>query len=143
MVAIAAVLTIVTISVLVTRVAATALETTGVSAELAHFQARSAFTGVGFTTSEAEAVVDHPVRRRIMLVLMLTGNAGLVSVVGAPDPEIELRPGDLAILYGREDDLAELERRRAGDPGERAHEQAVTRQRAAQADERSRDPAGR
>lgn len=76
MVAIASLLVIVTISVVVTRVATSALELTGVSRELATFQARSAYTGVGFTTEEAEAVVTHPIRRRIVLNLMLLGNAG-------------------------------------------------------------------
>src|SRR4051812_29277199 len=51
--------------------------------ESARFQARSAFLGVGFTTNEAESIVDHPVRRRIAMWLMWTGNAGIVSVVGS------------------------------------------------------------
>ncbi len=64
------------LSLLVTRVASIALAMTGLSHDLAKFQARSAFTGVGFTTSEAEKVVAHPVRRRILMLLMLLGNAG-------------------------------------------------------------------
>jgi len=36
------------------------------SVEAAHFQARSALTGVGFTTSESELIVGHPARRRIV-----------------------------------------------------------------------------
>jgi len=43
--------------------------------------ARSAFTGVGFTTSESEKVVNHPVRRRILLMMMLVGNASIVTVI--------------------------------------------------------------
>src|SRR4051812_49663437 len=53
------------------------------SREMARFQARSAFTGTGFTTAEAESVVRHPVRRRIVLGLMLAGNAGLAAVVAS------------------------------------------------------------
>ena len=57
-------LLILAISLVTTRVAALVLERTGLSREIARFQARSAFTGVGFTTAEAESVVGHPVRRR-------------------------------------------------------------------------------
>jgi K+/H+ antiporter YhaU regulatory subunit KhtT len=83
MLAIATVLAAILISLLITRIASVALAVTGLSRESARFQARSAFTGVGFTTSEAEAVVNHPVRRRIVLILMLLGNAGLVTIVAS------------------------------------------------------------
>src|SRR4051794_37013058 len=71
------------LSFVVIRVATSALTLTGMSRESARFQARSAFFGVGFTTSEAESVVDHPVRRRIAMWLMWLGNAGIISVVGS------------------------------------------------------------
>lgn len=83
MAAIGALLAVVTISVLITRIAATALEMTGVSRDLARFQSRSAYTGVGFTTAEAEHVVSFPARRRIITTLMLLGNAGIASVVAS------------------------------------------------------------
>jgi len=70
-------------SILVTRIATVALTHTGLSRESAKFQARSAFTGVGFTTEESEKVVNHPVRRRILLLLMLLGNAGVVTAVSS------------------------------------------------------------
>jgi len=54
---------------------------TGLSKETARFQARSIITGTGFTTDEADLIVDHPIRRRIALTLMLVGNAGLVTAV--------------------------------------------------------------
>jgi hypothetical protein len=38
---------------------------------------------VGFTTSEAEDVVAHPVRRRIVGGLMIVGSAGLVTAVSS------------------------------------------------------------
>jgi len=69
------------LSLLVTRVAAVALTLTGIPRESARFQARSAFTGVGFTTTEAELIVKHPVRRRIVMMLMLLGNLGIASVI--------------------------------------------------------------
>lgn len=71
------------ISVLTVRISAHALMRTGMSREMAEFQAQSAFTTVGFTTSEAESVVNHPVRRRIIMLLMLMGNIGLVTVLGS------------------------------------------------------------
>jgi hypothetical protein len=85
-------LIIITLSILITRIATVALTQTGLSKESARFQARSAFTGVGFTTDESEKVVNHPVRRRILLILMLLGNAGFVTAVtslilGFVDPE--------------------------------------------------------
>jgi len=58
-----------------------ALMLTGLSRESAKFQARSAFSGVGFTTGEAESIVNHPVRRRIVMILMLAGNVGVATVV--------------------------------------------------------------
>jgi hypothetical protein len=76
-----AVLTVLGLSLLVTRIAATALTLTGLSREAARFQARSAFTGTGFTTREAEKVVNHPVRRRIIMLLMITRSAGVVTII--------------------------------------------------------------
>ena len=81
MTSIAFLLIVLTLSMLVTRVAAMALMLTGMSRDAAKFQARSAFTGVGFTTTEAENVVGHPVRRQIVMMLMLIGNLGIGVVV--------------------------------------------------------------
>lgn len=83
MFAIALVLIIVALSLVITRVATVALTLTGLSREAARFQARSALTGVGYTTSESEKIVRHPVRRRIVMTLMLIGSAGIVSVIGS------------------------------------------------------------
>lgn len=79
MVALVSVFLVVTLSILVTRVATIALTHTGLARSSASFQARSAFTGVGFTTREAEQVVNHPVRRRIVMLLMMLGNAGIIT----------------------------------------------------------------
>ena len=68
-------------SLLITRIATVMLTLTGLSHESAQFQARSAFSGVGFTTTESESVVNHPVRRRIIMTLVLLGNAGVVTVL--------------------------------------------------------------
>ena len=83
MAAIISLLVVVALSLLITRIATVALTLTGLSQEVARFQARSAFSGVGFTTKESEQVVHHPVRRRIVLLLILLGNAGVVSVLAS------------------------------------------------------------
>ena len=83
MLGILSVLVILALSILVTRVATVALTHTGLSRQSAAFQSRSAFTGVGFTTGEAESVVGHPVRRRIIGGLMLLGNVGIVTAVSS------------------------------------------------------------
>jgi hypothetical protein len=76
-----ALLVIALVSLLAVRVGATALMMTGISWDTASFQAYSAFFGVGFTTKEAELVVNHPVRRRIIRDLILAGNVGLTSAL--------------------------------------------------------------
>jgi len=70
-------------SLLVTRVATTMLVLTGLSRDVAEFQARSAFYGVGFTTKESELVVNDPLRRRIVMTLGLLGNAGVFTVLAS------------------------------------------------------------
>ncbi len=74
---------IVTLSILITRFATIALVHTGLSKRVARFQARSAFTGVGYATRESERVVGHPVRRSIIMILMLLGNVGIISVLAS------------------------------------------------------------
>jgi hypothetical protein len=81
MTSIIALLVITLVSLLVVRIGATALMMTGISWDTASFQSYSAFFGVGFTTREAEMVVNHPVRRRIIRDLILAGNIGLTSVL--------------------------------------------------------------
>lgn len=77
------VLVVILLSMVVTRVATIALTLTGMSQQAARFQARSALTGAGFTTSESETIVNHPVRRRIVGTLMLFGSAGIVTVLAS------------------------------------------------------------
>lgn len=71
------------VSFLVVRAASIALMMTGLDKNKARFQALSAFTGTGFTTKEAEFVVNHPQRRKIVRWLMIMGNAGIVTVIVA------------------------------------------------------------
>ena len=68
-------------SVIVVKVGATALRMTGLDPKRAKFQALSAFTGTGFTTRDSELVVRDDRRRRIIMTLMILGNAGFVTVL--------------------------------------------------------------
>ncbi|MAN27845.1 MULTISPECIES: TrkA C-terminal domain-containing protein [Mesonia] len=98
---------IITLSALVTKVAAIALMHTGLSTEVAKFQARSAYTGSGFTSSESEKLLNHPVRRRIIYMLMLVGNAGIITTLSSliltfvlPDNRNSLLYSVLILLVG-------------------------------------------
>ena len=83
MIALISLLVVITISITVVRIGSVALVMTGLSKDLAVFQAQSAFSGVGFTTTESESVVGHAARRRIIRLLMLMGNAGITSAVAS------------------------------------------------------------
>lgn len=76
-----ALLVIVLVALMVVKLGSSALQLTGMSQPVALFQAASAFFGVGFTTKEAELVVNHPIRRRIILHLIIAGNIGLTSAL--------------------------------------------------------------
>lgn len=69
------------VSFIVVRIGGFALELTGIEPDVARFQALSAFSGTGFTTAEAERVVRNRTRRRIVTILIIMGNAGLVTMV--------------------------------------------------------------
>jgi hypothetical protein len=81
MYAIATFLVVATMSLAFTRAAAGALIATGLPADVASFQARSAFSGAGFTTTETENVVNHPARRRIIGTTMFVGTLGTPTLV--------------------------------------------------------------
>ena len=74
---------VVALSMLITKIATIALVHTGLTRQQARFQARSAFSGSGFTTSESELIMKHPVRRRIITHLMLVGSVGVVTVISS------------------------------------------------------------
>ncbi len=95
------------ISVFIMRIASVALRLTGMAEDSARFQALSAFTGTGFTTSEAEVIVNYPLRRRIISILMIIGNMGLVTVFAtfvvslvSTDGEIEAVVQQITWLIG-------------------------------------------
>jgi hypothetical protein len=81
-VAVVLLLAIVAGSYFMVRLGAVVLELTGIDRERANFQSLSAFTNSGFTTRESEEMVRHPVRRRVISVLMILGHAGMVTTIG-------------------------------------------------------------
>ena len=81
MIAALSLLLILGISFFLIRLAAVALKLTGMPEQNARFQAISALTGTGFTTTEAELIVNYPIRRKIIAWLMIFGNLGIVSVL--------------------------------------------------------------
>ncbi len=83
MAAIISLFVIVAISLVIVRTGTTALVMTGLTRDVASFQAYSAFFGVGFTTRESELVVSDRTRRRIIKHLILSGNVGITAGVGS------------------------------------------------------------
>jgi hypothetical protein len=78
-----AILAAVVVLALILRVGTAAMVVSGLSRDVAAFQVRSAFFGVGFTTGEAELIVNHPFRRKLAQVLMLLGAIGITSLIGS------------------------------------------------------------
>ena len=120
MIAALTLLVVLTLSIVVVRAGAVALRLTGIPEEVARFQARSAFTGAGFTTSESEAIVNHPVRRESglagrplleiasdnVVVLGLERDDG--TFLSRPDLAEEMRLADEIFVYGRDDVVSSL-----------------------------------
>ncbi|MGB2706162.1 MAG: TrkA C-terminal domain-containing protein [Candidatus Omnitrophota bacterium] len=75
------VILIIAISVFVVKIATVALRMTGLDEKKAYFQALSAFTGTGFTTRDSELVLQNDIRRKIVIFLMILGNAGFITVI--------------------------------------------------------------
>jgi len=75
------VILIIAISIFVVKIASVALKMTGMDEKRAYFQALSAFTGTGFTTKDSEIVLHNELRRKIIIFLMVLGNAGLITVI--------------------------------------------------------------
>jgi len=92
---------ILSVSIFIVRVAAVALRITGLPDDSARFQALSAFTGTGFTTSETEMVVNYPIRRRIVSLLMIIGNMGLMSVFATLVVSLVHTEGDVGAVVAQ------------------------------------------
>lgn len=98
MAAIVVLMAVVLISYTIVTVAATMLELTGLDRDTSRFQALSAFSGTGFTTRQAELVVRHPARRRVITTLMVLGNAGTASLVASLIGSFSTSQGQLGLL---------------------------------------------
>jgi len=72
---------IVVVFFFIVRVATIILKLTGMDEKTARFQAISAFTGTGFTTKEAETILEGKIRRKTIITLMVLGKVGIVSVI--------------------------------------------------------------
>jgi len=101
MIALFTLLIIICLSIIVVRIGGVALELTGLSSEIASFQAQSAFSGVGFTTKESEAIVTHPLRRRIIRVLILLGGAGVTTSIATLVLTFTGQTGESVLMRGQ------------------------------------------
>ena len=99
---------IVVVFFFIVRFATIILKLTGLDEKTAWFQSISAFTGTGFTTKEAETILEDDIRRKTVSVLMVLGKIGIVSVIaglfvsfGKGDPRTDLENAFviLAIIY--------------------------------------------
>ncbi|MET1029436.1 TrkA C-terminal domain-containing protein [Domibacillus tundrae] len=71
------------IIVLVIEISVIAFTLTGLEKEVARYQAISMLTGTGFTTDESQLIIDHPIRRRISMFLILFGAFSLAVIISA------------------------------------------------------------
>jgi len=83
MIAVIGLLFVLFVSLLTTRIGTIALMHTGMSKQTARFQARSALTTSGFSTSESEQIMNNPLRRRIIMNLMLLGSLGVITILSS------------------------------------------------------------
>ena len=72
---------IVLIILAIIKLGSIAFQFTGMEPKMATFQALSAFTNCGFTTSDAESVVRHRNRRLIASIMIVIGYIGIVGVI--------------------------------------------------------------
>jgi len=90
-------------SFVIVRIGAIAFQLTGLEWSLAKFQALSCFSGTGFTTRESELVTRDKQRRKIASILMVLGNAGLVTMIAtvanALTPQSGLLPEKIPNIY--------------------------------------------
>jgi len=76
-------LVIFALSLLIVRIGSIALEMTGLSPDVASFQATSAFSGAGYTTEEAEQAVTTAGRRKTVKALIRLGSIGLLGAISS------------------------------------------------------------
>lgn len=81
MLPICSLLAVLYIQLIIIRIGSIALTYTGLSSECAKFQVRSALSGCGFTTNETEQIMMNPMRRKVIMNLMLLGNIGIIASI--------------------------------------------------------------
>ena len=77
---------------------AIAFQLTGLEWSQAKFQSLSCYSGTGFTTKEAELITTDKQRRRIASILMVLGNAGLVTLIASAASALNPRQAFLTTL---------------------------------------------
>ncbi|WP_285769045.1 hypothetical protein [Peribacillus sp. SI8-4] len=90
------------IIVLVIEISVTLLKMTGLKSNVARFQVISMLTGTGFTTDESKSIIDHPVRRKISMFLILFGVFSLAVIISSISTLLsdDLRLTELTIIIG-------------------------------------------
>jgi hypothetical protein len=89
------------LSLLIVRTGSIALEMTGLSPDVASFQATSAFSGAGYTTEEAEQAITTVGRRKTVKALIRLGSIGLLGAISSLILSFTRTGGDdlLNLLY--------------------------------------------
>ncbi len=100
---------ILTLSILITRIASIAIMQTGLSKQASRFQARSAFTGE-YQISELsvskndwianKTITEASLRQEGINVLGIERQDG--NYLGVPEGKTKIKTGDNIIIYGRE-----------------------------------------
>ncbi|MGE7879291.1 TrkA C-terminal domain-containing protein [Peribacillus muralis] len=87
---------------LVIEISVTLLKLTGLKSNVARFQVISMLTGTGFTTDESKSIIDHPVRRKISMFLILFGVFSLAVIISSISTLLsdDLRLNELTIIIG-------------------------------------------
>lgn len=85
---------------LVIEVSVTLFKLTGLENTVARFQVISMLTGTGFTTDESNSIIDHPVRRKISMFLILFGVFSLAVIISSISTMLsdDLRIKELSII---------------------------------------------
>ncbi|MFS0888675.1 hypothetical protein [Peribacillus frigoritolerans] len=87
---------------LVIEISVTLMKLTGLKGTVARFQVISMLTGTGFTTDESKSIIDHPVRRKISMFLILFGAFSLAVIISSISTLLtdDLRLMELSIIIG-------------------------------------------
>ncbi|MDF1997164.1 hypothetical protein [Peribacillus frigoritolerans] len=90
------------IIVLVIEISVTLMKLTGLKGTVARFQVISMLTGTGFTTDESKSIIDHPVRRKISMFLILFGAFSLAVIISSISTLLtdDLRLMELSTIIG-------------------------------------------